>query len=475
MLFTLTYVNMVLESQYKTFLQERKLDHHGYQWEGLQWCLSQEAETKYRGGIVADEMGLGKTLLMISLIAFNLTRRTLIIVPPILLNQWEAQLKYHTGHQPLIYHGSNKNKHKITLEQLQQAPLVLASYHAIAVHESNPKLSILHQVKWNRVIYDECHHLRNATTSLFLGAFIVKSKVKWFLSGTPIQNRLKDITNILLLLGYTNKMEPDTLKELIKQKMLKRTKRSVGLVMPEMKEETIMIPWSDDKDTQVSEDIHSAVSFSGVSSDKQKDFGRSLAQTQVIVAMMRAKQVCVYPKLIYEYLEEHRGDTTCSQYSGDTKLSWLVDKLMERRGNGNGKLVFCQFRKEIDYLKEKLVGLGMSVGVIDGRTKDKIDTPFEVLILQIQSCCEGLNLQDNYSEMYFSSNQWNPCIEEQAIGRCYRLGQKKEVSVFRYQMSRLPKEQDAEEAPITMENYIAMVQDRKRALADEFVASNVVV
>jgi SNF2 family DNA or RNA helicase len=188
--------------------------------------------------------------------------------------------------------------------------------------------------------------------------------------------------------------------------------------------------------------------------------------------MMRARQVCVYPKLIYEYLEQHRGDTACSQYTGDTKLSWLVEKLVERRANGNGKLVFCQFRKEIDYLKEKLSSLGVVVGVIDGRTKDKIDTPFEVLILQIQSCCEGLNLQEHYSEMYFSSNQWNPCIEEQAIGRCYRLGQKKEVSVFRYQMSRFQKEPDAEEAPITLENYIAMVQDRKRALADEFVSSN---
>ena len=501
---------MVSESQYRDYLQVRNLQFHPYQWEGLQWCCEQEndyikgcdsdsvdngcddvdreglrvkVQNKYKGGIVADEMGLGKTLLMIALISFHLRLRTLIVVPPILINQWKNQLFFLTGHQPLVYHGAQKKK--ITLEQLQQAPIVLVSYYAIALpipdssaSESDVSLSLslslslLHKVSWNRVIYDECHHLRNSNTALFFGAFHMKAKIKWFLSGTPLQNRIKDLTNLLSLLGYQEKLKEEGLKEILKKKMIKRTKQSVGLQMPELVEEHIVIPWVEEhNDTKVSQDIHSSISFSGVPVCRQTEFGLFLSQKKVIVAMLRAKQMCVYPRLIYDYMERRYQDEGYRQYPGNQKMGFMIEKIAERKGNGNGKLVFCQFLGEIDYLKERLGNMGIVVGVIDGRKKDKIDDVYEVLLLQIQSCCEGLNLQENYSEIYFSSSHWNPCVEEQAVGRCYRLGQKKPVYVFRYRMARLPKELDAKEAPLTLENYIDQVQDKKKALVEEFVAT----
>ena len=55
--------------------------------------------------------------------------------------------------------------------------------------------------------------------------------------------------------------------------------------------------------------------------------------------------------------------------------------------------------------------------------------------MQIQTGCEGLNLQDNFSEIYFTSPHWNPCVEDQAIARCHRIGQKKTVYVFKFEMS----------------------------------------
>ena len=138
--------------------------------------------------------------------------------------------------------------------------------------------------------------------------------------------------------------------------------------------------------------------------------------------------------------------------------------------NGNGKIVFCQFRGEIDYLKEKLINLGVNVGVMDGRGKDSLENKYSILILQIQSCCEGLNLQKDYSEVYFSTNQWNPSLEEQAIGRCYRLGQEKPVYVYKFLMDKFQAEEEGSDVrALALENYISDVQDRKKALVDEFL------
>ena len=78
-------------------------------------------KTIAKGGIVADEMGLGKTLMMIGLMFVNFKRRTLIIVPPVLLEQWLKEIYKCSGHQALKYHGPNKKN--ITEEELLAAPI----------------------------------------------------------------------------------------------------------------------------------------------------------------------------------------------------------------------------------------------------------------------------------------------------------------------------------------------------------------
>jgi SNF2 family DNA or RNA helicase len=86
-----------------------------------------------------------------------------------------------------------------------------------------------------------------------------------------------------------------------------------------------------------------------------------------------------------------------------------------------------------------------------------------VLILQIQTGCEGLNLQENYSEIYFVSPHWNPAVEEQAIARCHRIGQKKEVFVYRFEMGNFVEDLR------TIENYVDNVQIRKKHEAAEVI------
>ena len=102
----------------------------------------------------------------------------------------------------------------------------------------------------------------------------------------------------------------------------------------------------------------------------------------------------------------------------------------------------------------------------DGRTSHSerneiLTKKCDVLILQIQTGCEGLNLQ-HFSEIYFVSPHWNPAVEDQAVARCHRIGQEKEVEVFRFQMSGF----DDEEESITLDAYSGKVQEAKRKIYD---------
>ena len=170
--------------------------------------------------------------------------------------------------------------------------------------------------------------------------------------------------------------------------------------------------------------------------------------------------------------------------------------IIELKDNGAGKLVFCSFRQEIDIIASRLSKEGniTSIGKLDGRTKPKDKTRMikegvEVLILQIQTGCEGINLQEHYSEIYFVSPNWNPAVEEQAIARCHRIGQKKDVTIFNFNMIEMKNlatannatannatannatanataEEDEDEE--SLDQYIRQTQERKNLIRLEF-------
>jgi SNF2 family DNA or RNA helicase len=156
-------------------------------------------------------------------------------------------------------------------------------------------------------------------------------------------------------------------------------------------------------------------------------------------------------------------------------------KLSENKDNGCGKLIFCQFREEIDEIARRLQAGGLGkVATFDGRTsvakrKAILNDKADAIILQIQTGCEGLNLQENYSEIYFVSPHWNPAIEDQAIARCHRIGQTKPVLVRRFMMSDFiigdeeDTEEEEEKVKMNLENYVAKVQGNKRVIASEYV------
>ena len=473
-------------------LKAGKLDFKQYQYDGVQWCLRNELRANpdplenVRGGLIVDEMGLGKTIMMIGTMFANLVPRTLIVLPPILIQQWYKEIYRTSGHKAVVFYGVGKKN--LTKETLEKARIVLTSYNHIAVGKKEAKLGILHSILWDRVIFDEGHHLRNKHTIRFLGCKHVNAPIRWFVTGTPIQNKKTDFYSLCNALGippdyYTNNANITIIKELF---ILKRTKQDVGIDLPTINETNTVVSWENIREKKMSEEIHSVIKMTGVSDKRSGQFAKQLiADKGPLIAILRARQSCIMLSLMQHtvhnlVLNGQLSESYLNPFRNErglgSKMNAVVDFILKRKNNGKGKIIFCHFQKEIDALATRFRENNMTVAIFDGRSHGKkkmknISEKFDILILQIQTGCEGLNLQENYSEVYFVSPHWNPSIEDQAVARCHRIGQRHNVEVFKFIMNDfdIEKEKNTNVNPITLEKYICSVQDIKRKIRDDIL------
>ena len=148
-------------------------------------------------------MGLGKTIMMLGLWIGNFKRNTLIVVPSALLNQWNDLIYKWLGTRALVFHGHSSKK---SIEEIKEAYIVLTTYGMISTRKLSWS-SPLWQINWDRVIYDEAHHLRNEKSNKHKGAAKIISDSQWFMTGTPIQNSEKDLRSLCKLMGIWKEME----------------------------------------------------------------------------------------------------------------------------------------------------------------------------------------------------------------------------------------------------------------------------
>jgi transcription termination factor 2 len=442
---------------YQRFIKHAGLQDKTYQRLGIEWCVQRERQQP-SGGILADDMGLGKTITMIATMLCNFVPSTLIILPVALMQQWTEQIYNTTGHQPLVYHGQDK-KH-IVYDDLINAPIVITTYGQI-IQDSKSTRHLFK--KWDRIICDEAHHLRNNKTKLFQVMSSLKTTTFWFVTGTPIQNHLNDLYSLLCLMGYSpiEYTNSEKLREIVRTVILKRTKNDVGLNLPKLYTTKIITKWENSKEMGMCQDIHEACNFSSLQKHK-------IIDPQMILAVMTfARQACVYPQMVKKHMLKMKsmGLISKDNYGGEqfnSKMNRVIQMIVERKDNGNKKIIFTTFREESAYLKEKLQAHGFLVDMIDGsvpkgKRNEILNSELDVLILQIRSGNEGLNLQQ-YNEIYLNTPDWNPKVEDQAIARSHRFGQQKEVFVFRFIMERF----DNQELSKNIEMHTQTLQDVKR-------------
>ena len=437
--------------RFSTYLKRNDMDVSLHQTKGVQWLCKIETsgviinDRTIRSGILADEMGLGKTIQMIGLILENFKLHTLIVLPRALLEQWETICIKTLGHTPLLYHGSNV-KH-ITLQTLYQAPLVITTYGMIS------KKTLLHQVQWNRIVFDEAHHLRNRTTRLHKQACRLRATHKWLITGTPIQNKLTDFYGLCALLGISSLYSCQHKDDIVQQLVLRITKQDVGIQLPELIQTYVQVDWETEIEEKIAQDLHGPLKCLNVS------YSHVLPQEKYhglhpFVYIHWARKSCITMDLI------KRNIPHTTPYK--SKLNKVIALLFERRYNGNSKLVFCQYIQEMSWIKIQLEHSNLRVALLDGRTSSAErkrllqSSDIDVLVLHIQTGCEGLNLQ-RFNEIYFVSPHWNPAVEEQSVARCHRIGQPKPVYVFHFHMSPFVGNHGT-----SMDGYIHTVQDTKR-------------
>jgi SNF2 family DNA or RNA helicase len=522
---------------YSRFINHGNLVDHTYQRTGVDWCLVQEhagfrpcetvqaqagfrpcetvqaqvpalpqaqahssrgAETpmpqaQAQGAILADEMGLGKTITMLATIALHIKTHkiTLVIVPPVLIEQWANQSTTILGHTPFVFHGA----HKKYIDAIPEDTHIVITSYSTMTHP------VIANQYWDRIIFDEAHHMRNPKTRNFKSASKLKTSFKWLLTGTPIQNKRKDLYSLFTLMNIPREtyMVEENRHALLSQYMLRRTKESVGLAknMPQLHHHQETIKWTDPVEKQESERIHELLAFSKIkgspsNAPSNDPSSNSLAMLPPIVLLMKAKQMCVMgtcrvpPLRDGPSAENETNSSPNSSPNSDpfvaggrnphrnphSKMSTVISRLIKNQDASTKKLVFCHFRNEMDILEEHLMQNNIRTAKIDGRissqkkrTKIMADTSIEVLILQVRVGCEGLNLQ-SYSEVYFVSPAWNPFIEDQAIARCHRIGQKKPVNVYRFYMEGF----DQEQPTFSQDMYSSQVQETKKKLEKEIIS-----
>ena len=460
--------------RYIYLLEKSGFNFKQYQYDGVQWCVNNELRTdapdNVRGGFIADEMGLGKTLMMIGTMYVNIVPRTLIVVPPVLIQQWFNEIYKISAHRALIYYGPERKL--ITQEQINNARIVLTTYNTLLIGNMP-----LNKLVWDRTIFDEAHHLRNKNKR-YDACLALKSNVKWLVTGTPVQNTIKNFYNLCNALGLSQEFykNPANLSVIGRNFILRRTKAQVGINIPLLNIENCSVDWKNKSEMLLSEELHSLIpTKTGVSVNRQRQFAKTFIGGKM-VAMLKARQSCILPSLLRDTMTTlyNKGLIDASYYEAldySSKIDAVIELLIHRKNNGRGKIVFCHFHSEIDIIYQRLVNNGFSKVVkYDGRNSGgsnlaTIADSADVLIIQIQTGSEGLNLQEHYSEIYFVSPHWNPSVEDQAIARCHRIGQKNVVDVFKFQMSGFLKDKDAEVDPITLENYISIMQNGKRELS----------
>ena len=413
---------------------------HDYQLDGLKWLINRENQKhKITGGLLCDEMGLGKTIQFIALLLARGVGKTLLVLPASLMLQWKQQLeKFAPDITIFNYHGENRS-----LKYVPKECVVITTY--TLVHNDKKEFG---EHIWTRVILDECHNIRNPKAKITRACKGLRANTKWGITGTPIQNYVSDIVSVLEYVGLTREEIRADLPKAIENYTLRRTKREVEIpeTIPEKSMKRVILPHASKKEAAFYRQVEASELFNPLEKS------------------LRLRQASIAPQMVNDGIGKKTMRRTKKWKHSNTKLDSVVSKSLKRlEEQPESKIiVFTTFKYEVEYLESKFAKTSYKYNSLHGGVpkdmRNEIINDDENQILMVQIVCggTGLNLQA-YNVIYFTSPPWNPSLEDQAIARCHRIGQVKQVDIYKIYMKK------------SIEEHIGAVQEVKRTLIKRFI------
>lgn len=419
------------------------------------------------GGILADDMGLGKTLQSIALIQSTASKEpSLVVAPTSLVYNWEEEInKFAPDMQVLVITGPRKDRETL-FEAIKDSHVIVTSYGLLKrdIEDYNKHI-------FEYCFIDEAQHVKNPSSLNAKAVKQIRSKVRFALTGTPIENSLTELWSIFdfILPGYLlshkkfilhyerpiiKHQDQHALQQLNKQIrpfILRRLKQDVLTELPPKIETKMTTELSESQKKiylgylqQIKKDL--AIAF--------KDKGVNQSTIKVLAALTRLRQICCHPS------------TFIDGYTGDSgKLQLLLELVTDAVQSGHRILIFSGFTSMLRIIRDLLDQYQISQYYLDGSTpaeerRDMVrqfntdDT--SVFLISLKAGGTGLNLTGADMVIHYDP-WWNPAVEDQATDRAYRIGQHKSVQVFKLITAG------------TIEERIYQLQQRKKSMIDAVI------
>ena len=390
------------------------------------------------GGCLADDMGLGKTIQVLAhlqKLKYNKDKyckgQHLIVVPKSLVYNWRAEAeKFTPDLKVLVYEGTKRSG---LIKDFEKYDLVIMTYAVMRMD-----IQKLKEYQFSYSVLDEAQFIKNTNTLVAKASYLINSKYKLALTGTPIENHVGELFSIFRYLipnilpsAYARgkiKSNEDSMKVIMRGLMpfiLRRTKSEVLTDLPE-KIESILYCEFEKKQGQIYKEIKTFYQKS--LTQKVKDGSLNKSKIQILEALLRMRQVSCHPGLVNkDYLE-----------LGSSKMIVLMENLEGLIARGEKVLIFSQFTSFLSIIRKRLDADSIGYAYLDGKTTKrqdvvnsfKTDASKSVFLISLKAGGVGLNLTEaNYC--FLVDPWWNPAVEAQAIDRIHRIGQKKKVIAYR--------------------------------------------
>jgi SNF2 family DNA or RNA helicase len=439
-----------------------------YQIDGVSWL--ERLRSMHLNGILADDMGLGKTLQAIIALTQNHHRQkgqlSIVVCPTSLVYNWKEEInKFNPQLKVLPVDGTPAQRKKLQSD-LKKYDVVITSYSLL-----QKDIEFYRTVPFAYAILDEAQHIKNRGTRNAKSVKMIQASHRLILTGTPIENSLDELWSLFdylmpgLLSSYDRFVEKyvrlpgqsqgsnlEGLRKKVAPFILRRMKRDVLQELPPVSEIVYHCHL-----TQVQKELYQSYAKSAREelSKLVKKEGFDKVQIHVLATLTRLKQICCHPAIFAKENPEV-GDSA--------KYDMLMDLLQSLIGGGHKTVIFSQYTKMLNIMRDDLQKLGIRFQYLDGTSKNRLEIVNEfnnnaeipVFLVSLKAGGSGLNLVGADTVIHYDM-WWNPAVENQATDRVHRLGQKNSVSS--YKLVTLD----------TIEVKIVELQERKKGLENKIV------